>query len=61
MSVIFTVVRSVSELFQKESFMSLRVESTVNMTFMYFSHHAVGSVVSSILHQWDLFISYTRP
>jgi hypothetical protein len=39
-------VRSVSELSQKESSMSLRVVNTVNMTSMYYLHHAVGSVVS---------------
>lgn len=61
MSVMFAVVHSVFELSQKESSMSLRVESTVNMTSMCSLLHAVGSVVSSVLQQWNLFVSFTRP
>jgi len=48
-SFIFPVVRSVSDLSQKESFMSLKAVNTVNMTSMCCLHHAVGNVVSSVI------------
>ena len=47
-SFIFPVVRSVSDLFQKEFSMNLKAVNTVNMTSMCCLHHAVGNVVSSI-------------
>lgn len=47
-SFIFPVVRSVSDLSQKEFSMSLKAVNTVNMTSMCCLHHAVGNVVSSI-------------
>jgi hypothetical protein len=53
LNIIFAVVRSVFELSQKESSMSLKVASTVNMTSMYCLHHAVESVVSNILQLLD--------
>jgi len=48
-SFIFPVVRSVSDLSQKEFSMSLKAVNTVNMTSMCCLHHAVGNVVSSVI------------
>jgi hypothetical protein len=45
---IFSVAHSVSELSQKEFFMSLKAVNTVNMTSMCCLRHAVGSVVSGV-------------
>jgi hypothetical protein len=48
-SLIFPVVRSVSDLSQKEFSMSLKAVNTVNMTSMCCLHHAVGNVVSNVI------------
>jgi len=48
-SLIFPVVRSVSDLSQKEFSMNLKAVNTANMTSMCCLHHAVGSVVSSVV------------